>query len=290
MAAYKPSPMNRTNVGRGRGSQVEENRGSGKLAGTNNAKYRYNLARQNQKNGFNLGGLGGLLGGGGGSDYTYEDLQRQLEYDKMIWERSTPNVGGVGANVTWDRDTNTVSSALSEDNQAIYDAANKRQGMFGEQVDYLAAGGWEDAQQKRFKQMQAMYKDQDDEAALLRKESNYATGATLNQEYMDQLAERKGIDNRELGMLNQSFNESQQLIDNNMLRQTGYIAQRSDLENMANGLIQMPTPDTRGNMANVSTASTRWADELNMKQLKKSQGKSKIWDAILGGGSSLFGV
>ena len=243
-----------------------------------------------KKSGFDLSGLGGLLSGRGGRDYTEEDLRRQEEYDRKIWERSTPNVNGVGGSVTWDRDTNTVSSALSEDNQSIYDDAYRRQGMFGGQVDYLASGGWQEMQQKRFEQMQAMYKDQDDEAALLRKESNYNTGASLTAQKMDELTERKLIDNRELGMLTQSYGESQDLLDNTILRQDGYLAQRSDLETMANGLIKMPTPDTQGNMANVSTASTRWADELNMKQLKKAQGKSKLWDSILGGGSSLFGV
>ena len=244
-----------------------------------------------RKSGYDLSGLGGLLSGRGNPhDYTEEDLRRQEEYDRKIWERSTPNVNGVGGGVTWDRDTNTVSSALSEDNQSIYDDAYKRQGMFGGQVDYLASGGWQEMQQKRFEQMQAMYKDQDDEAALLRKESNYNTGASLTAQKMDELTERKLIDNRELGMLNQSYGESQDLLDNNILRQDGYLAQRSDLETMANGLIKMPTPDTQGNMANVSTASTRWADELNMKQLKKAQTKNKLWDSLLGGGSSLFGV
>ena len=285
---YKPSPMDRVDVGRGRGSPGGRNRGSGKLAGTQNSVYQGNLLRQNSNNrkpggGFNLplGGFGG--GGKGGAYFAEEDLARQLAYDKAIWERSTPNVNGVGANVKWDRDTNTVSSALTEDNQSIYDSAFDRQGMFGGQVDYLAAGGWEDAQQKRFEQMQAMFVDQDLEADAKRKEASYNTGESTTQRMMSDIAFNKNINNRELGLINQAFTESQRLIDSNIDRQSGYLTQRGTLENMADGLIQTPTPDTRGNMANVSTASTRWADNLAMEDFKKAKGKSDFFSSLMSG-------
>ena len=114
--------------------------------------------------------LGGFGGRGAGARFAEEDLKRQLEYDKAIWERSTPNVQGVGGSVTWDRENNTVSSALNEQNQKIYDDMLRRQGMFGGQVDFLASGGWEDAQAKRFAQLQALYTDQDEEERLRIKE------------------------------------------------------------------------------------------------------------------------
>jgi hypothetical protein len=255
---------------------------------------RQNLGVSNQeyKGGktLDLSGLGGLLAGrGGGADAAYDDLQRQLEYDKTIWERSTPNVKGVGGSVTWDRDTNTVSSALNEQNQKIYDDMLKRQGMFGGQVDFLASGGWEDAQAKRFSQLQALYKDQDDEERLRIKESNYNTGASLTEQKMDELTRLKGIDNRELGLLNQAFAESQALIDSNRERQYGDITAATNLGTVANNLIKTPTPYPQGNMQNVSTASTRWADNLAMQSAKKQKGMSDMWSSILGG-SSLFSV
>lgn len=250
---------------------------------------RGGINRQNA-NSLDLSGLSGLLGGrGGGADAAYDDLQRQLEYDKTIWERSTPNVQGVGGSVTWDRENNTVSSALNEQNQKIYDDMLRRQGMFGGQVDFLASGGWEDAQAKRFAQLQALYTDQDEEERLRIKESNYNTGASLTQEAMDEITRKRAIDNRDLGLLNHAFAESQALIDSNRERQYGDITAATNLGTVANNLIKMPTPYPQGNMQNVSTASTRWADNLAMQAAKKQKGMSDMWSSILGG-SSLFSV
>ena len=108
--------------------------------------------------------LGGFGGRGAGARFAEEDLKRQLEYDKAIWERSTPNVQGVGGSVTWDRENNTVSSALNEQNQKIYDDMLRRQGMFGGQVDFLASGAWADAQAKRLPQLPASSSDHAEEA------------------------------------------------------------------------------------------------------------------------------
>ena len=252
--------------------------------GMTGAGARAGVGRTTQKKGgfgFPMGGFGG--GGRGGAAFAEEDLARQLEYDKAIWERSTPNVSGVGANVTWDRDTNTVSSALTEDNQSIYDSAFDRQGMFGGQVDYLAAGGWQDAQQKRFEQMQAMFVDQDLEADAKRKAASYNTGESTTQRMMSDLAFDKNINNRELGLLNQAFTESQSLIDSGINRQNNYIDQRTGLENLANNMIVTPTPNTAGNMGNVSLASTRWADNLAMENAKKAKGQSDFFGSLLSG-------
>ena len=250
--------------------------------GMTGAGARAGVGRSYSKGGFQIpGGFGG--GGRGGAAFAEEDLARQLEYDKAIWERSTPNVSGVGANVTWDRDTNTVSSALTEDNQSIYDSAFDRQGMFGGQVDYLAAGGWQDAQQKRFEQMQAMFVDQDLEADAKRKAASYNTGESTTQRMMSDIAFGKNINNRELGLMNQAFAESQNLIDSNMNRQNNYIDQRTGFENLANNMIVTPTPNTAGNMGNVSLASTRWADNLAMENAKKAKGQSDFFGSLLSG-------
>ena len=58
-----------------------------------------------------------------------------------------------------------------------------------------------------------------------------------------------------------------------------------DLGTIANSMVVTPTPNTAGNMGNVSTASTRWADNLAMESFKKKQGQSKFWNSVLG---SLF--
>ena len=228
--------------------------------------------------------LGGLMGGRRSyAGFSEDDLKRQLEYDKAIWERSTPDVTGVGGTVRWDRDKNMVTAALSSENQAIYDAMIGRREMFGGQVDALAGGGWEDAQQKRFDQMRGMYSESDALAQQQRLAREQATGASSTGQYLGQMTEQENINRRNLGLQNQAFLESQALIDSGIERELGAVTMMGDLGDRANALIRMPTPDTQGNMANVSTASTRWADALAMDALKKQQGKSKFWNSILGG-------
>lgn len=228
--------------------------------------------------------LGGLMGGRKSyAGFSEDDLKRQLEYDKAIWERSTPDVTGVGGTVRWDRDKNMVTSTLSPENQAIYNAMIERQKMFGGQVDALAGGGWQDAQQTRFDQMRAMYKDSDALEQQQRLAREQATGASSTGRYWGERAAGDVIDARNRGLLNDAFLQSQALIDSGIERERGAVTTMGTLGDRANAMIRMPTPDTQGNMANVSTASTRWADALAMDALKKQQGKSKFWNSILGG-------
>ena len=235
--------------------------------------------------GFNLGSLlGGLFGGRSRSaEYAEQDFERQKELDRLIWERSTPDVTGVGGTVRWDRDNNMVTSTLSPENQAIYDAMIERQKMFGGQADALAGGGWQDAQQTRFDQMRAMYKDSDALEQQQRLAREQATGASSTGRYWGERAEGDVIDARNRGLLNDAFLQSQALIDSGIEREKGAVTMMGDLGDRANALIRMPTPDTQGNMPNVSTASTRWADALAMDALKKQQGKSKFWNSIVSG-------
>ena len=215
--------------------------------------------------------------------FSEDDLKRQLLYDKMVWERSTPDVTGVGGQVRWDRDKNMVTSTLSPENQAIYNAMIERRKMFGEQATNMAGGGWEDAQQKRFDQMRAMYKDSDALEQQQRLAREQATGASSTGRYWGARAEGDVRDQRNLGLMNTAFLQSQALIDSNLERERGAINMMGDLGTIANSMVVTPTPNTAGNMANVSTASTRWADALAMDALKKQQGKSKFWNSIVSG-------
>jgi hypothetical protein len=227
--------------------------------------------------------LGGLLGGR--KDYagfSEDDLKRQLEYDKAIWERSTPNIRGVGYTVNWDRDKNMVTAGLTEENQAIYDAMYERQKRFGEDVDAYS-GDWRDIQQQRFTDKLALYADEDAREAAIRKAAQYNTGASTTSIFEDEARDAALKNRRNMLLEEAAFNESQGLIDSSITRQSGDIGMMTDLASIANKGIVTPTPNTAGNMANVSTASTRWADALAMDALKKQQGKSKFWNSILGG-------
>ena len=228
--------------------------------------------------------LGGLMGGRKSyAGFSEDDLKRQLEYDKAIWERSTPDVTGVGGSVRWDRDKNMVTSTLSPENQAIYDAMKERQLMFGEQATNMASGGWEDAQQKRFDQKRALYAGEDAREAAIRRERQYATGASTTGMFAEDARVAANLNQRNMLLEEAAFNESQGLIDSAQRRQGLDIDSMRTLGEVANSMIVTPTPNTAGNMDKVSIASTNWADALAMDALKKQQGKSKFWNSILGG-------
>ena len=238
---------------------------------------------EKRKGGFDLGGLMG--GRKSYAGFSEDDLKRQLEYDKMVWERSTPDVTGVGGTVRWDRDKNMVTSTLSPENQAIYDAMIERRKMFGGQVDALAGGGWQDAQQQRFDQMRGMYSESDALAQQQRLAREQATGASSTGQYLGQMTEQENINRRNLGLQNQAFLESQALIDSGIERELGAVTMMGTLGDRANALVKMPSPQPTANLEGMRTASTRWADALAMDALKKQQGKSKFWNSILGGTS-----
>ena len=232
---------------------------------------------------FNLpmGGFGG--GGRGGAAFAEEDLARQLEYDKAIWERSTPNVRGIGGSVNWNRDTNTVESTLSDQNQSIYDSAYKRQGMFGLEADALGAGGWREMQQERFDQKRGLYAESDALTEQRRREQEQNTGASTTAKYWGSRAGQDAINQRNMQLEEAAFNESQGLLDSSLNRQNNAVGMMSDLGSIANSMIVTPTPNTVGNMGNVSLASTRWADNLAVENAKRAKGKSDFFGSLISG-------
>jgi len=230
---------------------------------------------------FPLGGFGGR--GAGGARFAEEDFERQKELDRLVWERSTPDVTGVGGTVRWDRDKNMVTSTLSPENQAIYNAMIERQKMFGGQVDALAGGGWQDAQQQRFDQKRALYAESDAQAQQQRLAREQAIGASSTGRYMGAQTEQALLNQRNRELEEAAFAESQGLIDSNIARQYGAVGMMSDLGSIANNMIKMPQPQPVANLSGMSNASTRWASNLAMEAAKRQQGKNKAWNSILGG-------
>jgi len=273
-----------TGIGQGKGNSNFMLNGSYVNAPTyNKAKPRTYSQKPTSKFNIPMGGFGG--GGRRGSEFAEEDLKRQLEYDKAIWERSTPDVTGVGGQVTWDRDKNMVTSSLSPENQAIYDAMIKRQGVFGEQADALAGGGWQDAYQQQFDNMRGMYSASDAREEAIRRERQNATGASSTGRFQENVDAAAIRNERDLAMQNQAFLQSQQLIDSGLNRQYGAIDTMFNLGEVANRMKVMPTPQPIANMAGVSEASTAWRDLQALEAAKKSKGRSDAWGSILG---SLF--
>ena len=268
--------------GKPRSSGMTWSDGSGATneSGIGTAK-QYKYGRKGS--GFQFPGFGG--GGGNSARFAEEDLARQLAYDKAVWERSTPNVSGVGGSVNWNRDTNTVESSLSDENQSIYDSMYKRQGMFGTMADGMASQGWRQMQQERFDQKRGLYAEGDALADQRRREQEQNTGASTTAKYYGSRAGQDAINQRDMQLEEQAFLESQGLLDSNLNRQSQAVGMMADLGGIANNMIQYPTPNTDGNMQNVSLASTRWADNLAMENAKKAKGKSDFWGSLA---SSIF--
>ena len=229
---------------------------------------------------------GGFGGGRNASDFARQDLDYQNELDKRIWERSTPNITGVGGNVRWDRENNMLTTSLSDENQSIYDAMYARQGRFGAEADALGAGGWEEMQQKRFDQKRGLYAESDALTEQRRREQEQNTGASTTAKYWGSRAGEDAISQRNMQLEDAAFAESQGLFDSALNRQQNDIAQMGNIGAIANNMKVMPTPNTQANMLGVSNASTAFRDLQALEAAKKSKGKSDAWGSILG---SIFG-
>ena len=219
---------------------------------------------------FPLGGWGG--GGKRGSHFAELDFEYQKELDKLVWERSTPDVTGVGGTVRWDRDKNMVTSTLSPENQAIYDAMYERQKRFGADVDAYS-GDWRDIQQQRFDQKRALYAESDARAQQERLAREQAIGASSTGRFMGAQTEQALLNQRNRELEEAAFQESQGLIDSAQRRQGLDITQMRTVGDIANSMIRMPTPNTQANMLGVSEASTAWRD---LQALEEAKRKKKI--------------
>jgi len=178
-----------------------------------------------------------------------------------------------------------VTSSLSPENQAIYDAMIQRQKTFGTQADALAGGGWQDAYQQQFDNMRGMYAPSDAREEARRLERQNATGASSTGRFQENVDAAALRNERDLALQNQAFLQSQQLIDSGLQRQYGAVGMMADLGGIANNMKVMPVPQPLANMAGVSEASTAWRDLQAFEAGKKSKGKSDAWGSILG---SLF--
>jgi len=251
-----------TYKGRGRGGRAKtySNRRAGMArfgGSTTPTTRRFNIP---------LGGWGG--GGRRGSYFAEQDFEYQKELDKLVWERSTPDVTGVGGTVRWDRDKNMVTSALSPENQAIYDAMFERQKRFGADVDAFS-GDWRDIQQERFDQKRALYAESDARAQQERLAREQAIGASSTGRFLGAQTEQALLNQRNRELEEAAFAESQGLIDSSLSRQSNDIASMMNIGNIANQMVKMPQPYPVGNMQGVSEASTAWRDLQALEAAKK---------------------
>ena len=267
------------NQGHSKSSGMTWNSGvtAGEKTGFGSAK-QYKYGRKGS--GFQFPGFGG--GGRRGSSFAQDDLDYQNELDKRIWERSTPDVTGVGGTVRWDRDKNMLTTALSDENQSIYDAMFARQKRFGAEADALGAGGVDAMTQRRFDQKRGLYAESDALAEQRRKEQEQNTGASTTAKYYGQRAGEDAISQRNMQLESDAFLEAQGLYSGALNRQRDDITQMGNIGTIANNMKVMPTPNTTANMLGVSNASTAMYDLQALEAAKKSKGQSDAWGSILG--------
>jgi hypothetical protein len=227
------------------------------------------------------GGGGGGAGGWGARDVAYQEALR-----KDIWQKTTPDVTGVGFKTKWrqkEDGTWEYTAELGEEEQSIYDDAYTRQGMFLDQATALGSGGWEQAQQSRFDQKRALYAGEDAREAAIRRERQYATGASTTGMFAEDARAAENLNQRNMLLEEAAFNESQQLIDSALARGRGDVSMMGDVAGWANQFLKIPTADPKGNLQNVSDAFTRQMDQEAAAAAAKRKGMNKFWGNLLGG-------
>jgi len=96
------------------------------------------------------------------------------------------------------------------------------------------------------------------------------------------------------GAMNQAFDQSQALIDNNLTRSTGQYNMLTGIGDRSNALLanQMQLSNPTANLDRRSLAETRLRDQLAYADQKEAKGKSDFWGSIFGavGNTLLPGV
>ena len=115
-------------------------------------KQEANLARKslgglsrNQAMGSGLSHLSGMFSRGDPGKFPEEDLAYHEGLRKDVWQKTTPDVHGVGFQTKWRQKADgtwELTSELDEEGKAIRDDAYTRQKMFLDQASTLGSGGW----------------------------------------------------------------------------------------------------------------------------------------------------
>jgi len=256
------------------------------------------------------GGAAGMFSNRDPGRFPEEDLAYQEGLRKDVWQKTTPDVKGVGFQTKWRQKpdgTWELTSELDEKGKAIRDAAYTRQEMFLDQASALGAGGWEQAQQSRFDQKRGLYAESDalaqqqrfDQKRGLYAESDaqalqerlareQATGASSTGMFLGQMGEQEKLNRRNMLLEEAAFNESQGLIDANLRRGRGDVTMMGDVANWANQYLDIPSADAKGNLAGVGDASTRKWDTLAAFEEEKAKSKDKFISNILEWGGNMI--
>jgi len=201
--------------------------GSRQTLGVSNKEY---LAAQPQKtSSFNFP-LGGLLGGmGNAARYAEDDYNRQVAMNDLAYERSLPwDISGPLGSVTYDRENKTIKQEMSDDARGVMDRFLGRSESFGDEISTYDPM---EMQKNLFNQQKGLFTEGDMLSELRAKEQAIARGtddSTVN--YWDERARLDNISRRDLGLQNDTFMQSQALLDSQIAREQGYNKQDLTLQ------------------------------------------------------------
>jgi len=246
---------------------------------------------RNQAMGSGLSHLSGMFSRGDPGRFPEGDLTYHEGLRKDVWQKTTPDVHGVGFQTKWRQKADgtwELTSELDEEGKAIRDDAYTRQKMFLDQASTLGSGGWEDAMQKRFDQKRALYAGEDAREEAIRKAAQYATGASTTGMFAEDARVAALKNQRNMLLEEAAFKESQQLIDSNLERGGLGVTMMGDVANWANDYLDIPSADPKGNLVGVGDASTRKWDTLAAFEEEKAKSKDKFIGNILEWGGNML--
>jgi hypothetical protein len=283
-------------MARGRKGSVSAFKTTGKKAGVNNARYQANAGITPRGGGINLGSLlGGLFGGSNKTvDYAQQDFERQKQLMDKMYEMSAPysTYGVTGSNVV-DQDGKTITSSLSPELQAQYDALLGRAGMTADRVAQLS-GSPQELQQAIYQEQQALLQPSQDQARAQLDEQQIARGMLGSTGG----GQQRGALETSIGMQNQqalanALQTSQSILDMERGRQSTDLSNALTLAGQPNQMLAAGGQYAAGaniTGSGVSGASINIANQLATRDATRNKG---LWDMMgmsnSGGSGGLFG-
>ena len=238
----------------------------------------------------NLFGAGaGLLTAGKDPGYQAQEYADQQLLSEKVLGLTTPNIGGIGYNNTYNQDTG-FQSTLTEDNQNLYDQSGNIAGMFGQQIMDYGSGGFEAMEQRQLAAQQALVADENELRAQQMRERDLNTGASLYQQYYGSRAEGDRVNQQNLGFINNAFDRS--IAGGNYLsgQRNTALTDRANIASPGNTMLtnQLSKLDATSNLTNESASLTGKYDAMAAADQAKRKGKNKFWGSVLEFGGNMI--
>jgi len=249
------------------------------------------MNRPGSNNNFaNLIGAGaGLLTAGKDPGYQAQEYADQQLLSEKVLGLTTPNIGGIGYNNTYNQDTG-FQSTLTEDNQNLYDQSGNIAGMFGQQIVDYGSGGFQAMEQRQLAAQQALVADENELRAQQMRERDLNTGASLYQQYYGSRAEGDRVNQQNLGFINNAFDRS--IAGGQYLsgQRNTALTDRANIASPGNTMLtnQLSKLDATSNLTNESASLTGKYDAMAAADQAKRKGKNKFWGSVLEFGGNMI--